>query len=197
MTTQALRPPRGAGLTTDQLISVDIRQWRREGWLDRNVTSLEWRNGEDTVFELSIMSHRDKVTLRYGSGESTQHQTIPLAWMKCHYGGERPWFLCGCGKQWAILYLQGKFACRQCHGLTYPSQREIPGKRATRSAEKIRKRLGWQPGPLSGRGEKPKWMHHSTYKALVERHDESVALTLREVSQSLGWDREQTEGQEG
>jgi len=51
------------------------------------------------------------------------------------------------------------FACRHCHQLAYFSSREDAGDRAARRrAERLRARLGWEPGILNGEGGKPKWM---------------------------------------
>ena len=71
-------------------------------------------------------------------------------------------FICpaaGCGRRVAILYGGGIFACRHCHQLAYFSSREDAGDRAARRrAERLRARLGWEPGILNGEGGKPKWM---------------------------------------
>ena len=93
----------------------------------------------ESVASIQVESGRDQVTLKYRSrsyGEewSNVHQTVPLEWTRCRFGGERPWFVCSvcsnghyCGRNVTRLYSAGKlFACRKCHGLAYASQRGIP-----------------------------------------------------------------------
>jgi len=50
--------------------------------------------------------------------------TIPLLSSLPHFGGERYWFRCDCGRRVGRLYLRDgapEFRCRQCLGLTYES----------------------------------------------------------------------------
>jgi hypothetical protein len=54
--------------------------------------------------------------------------------------------------------------------LAYPSQCENIGDRATRKADKIRDRMGWEPGILNSEGLKPKGMHWKTYERLCSIH---------------------------
>jgi len=70
------------------------------------------------------------------------------------------------------------FACRHCCRLAYHSQRETKDDRATRSAEKIRAKLNWQPGIINYPGDKPKGMHWKTYLRLMAayRDDANQAL---------------------
>src|ERR1700730_635478 len=56
----------------------------------------------------------------------------------------------GCGRRVAILYGGGIFACRRRYRLAYASSREEAGGRATRRADSLRARLGWEPGILNG-----------------------------------------------
>ena len=79
----------------------------------------------------------------------------------CNLGGSRAWFVCpavGCGRRVATLYGGGIFACRHCCQLAYASSREDAGGRATRRADRLRARLGWEPGILNGEVRSPKVM---------------------------------------
>jgi hypothetical protein len=54
-------------------------------------------------------------------------QTVRLAVTRPHFGGERFWFICECGKRVGRLYLPPKqtiFRCRVCYELTYRSAQE-------------------------------------------------------------------------
>lgn len=105
----------------------------------------------------------------WGGGKT--RMVVDLEWTPCNFGGMRPWFRCpGCGRRCAVLYWTGgRFLCRCCLGLAYPSQRESPAERAKRRAAKIRKRLGGDPWIHAPLPEKPPRMHWSTYWRLVER----------------------------
>jgi hypothetical protein len=83
----------------------------------------------------------------------------------------------------AILYGGGIFACRQCYQLAYASSREGPDGRAIRRADRIRSRLGWEPGILNGSGDKPKWMRWSTFNRLTAKHDQLVGLACASTMQ--------------
>lgn len=69
--------------------------------------------------------------------------------------------------------------CRHCHRLTYASTRETDDDRASRRANKIRRRLGWEPGILNAENGKPKGMHWDTYWRLVARHHETATESMR------------------
>jgi hypothetical protein len=51
------------------------------------------------------------------------------------------------------------------------SSRECAGDRAARRAERLRARLGWEPGILNGEGGKPKWMRWRTFERLAAEYD--------------------------
>ena len=86
----------------------------------------------------------------------------------------------------AILYGGGIFACRHCRQLAYASSREDAGGRATRRADKLRARLGWEPGILNGEGGKPKWMRWRTFERLAAGHDHFVGESLAEMALRFG-----------
>jgi hypothetical protein len=87
----------------------------------------------------------------------------------------------------AILYGGGVFACRHCHQLVYASQRETADDRATRRADKIREKLGWEAGILNGNGWKPKGMHWRNFERLTAEHDAFVEVLLAGIVQRFGF----------
>jgi hypothetical protein len=93
----------------------------------------------------------------------------------------------GCRRRVAILYGGTIFACRRCQQLAYDSTREDAGDRATRRADSIRERLGWEPGILNGGGPKPKWMRWRTFRRLVDQHDEHVSRSMHAVAVKFGF----------
>jgi hypothetical protein len=79
---------------------------------------------------------RGAIMLRYRTADSTGEEaelTIPLIVTRPYFGGLRYWFACpgdtpdgACGNRVRALYLppgETKFACRNCHDLTYASSR--------------------------------------------------------------------------
>lgn len=107
----------------------------------------------------------------------------------CHMGGVLHWFRCparGCGRRVAMLYGRAIFACRQCHHLVYPSQREKPTDRAIRRADRIREKLDWPRGILNGSDlGKPKGMHWRTYERLCREHDSLSGRALAGIMDHL------------
>lgn len=172
--------------TTDSYRWVDVRQWSREGLLRSGLTfTWHWLRDDEAIATIMVKTERGCVFLSY-SGRTYEEEwekmnySVALDWTACNFGGRRPWFLCpaiGCGRRVAILYGGKVFACRQCHRLAYRSQREILEDRAARRADRIRKRLDWEPGILNGTGFKPKGMHWKTYSRLCDKHN-----TYRDVS---------------
>jgi hypothetical protein len=125
-------------------------QWQEDG---KQVASIGVRVNATDMVTLIYRWRRDDVW----RDESIQ---IRLAKTACHYGGERPWFICPhCGRQAAILYLaSGKWFCRKSLKLTYASQSEDNLDRLNRKKSKLDSRL-------QGSG-KPKGMHQRTYDRL-------------------------------
>jgi len=92
----------------------------------------------------------------------------------------------GCGRRVAVLHGGRMFACRQCNDLAYRSQREADDDRATRRADTIRRRLGWEAGILNGNGWKPKGMHWRTFERLQAGHDTHYNAALAGMAAKLG-----------
>ena len=185
----------GASDTTDDYRSIDVRRWRRDGLLSPHQSfGWQWSRHGEVVASIQVRTEPDRVILTYrhrSGGSDWQDESYPvcLDWTTCHLGGQRPWFLCparGCGRRVAILYGGAIFACRHCYRLAYPSQRETDGDRAARRADRIRERLGWEPGILNGNGLKPKGMHWRTFERLTAEHDAYVEKSLAGMAQQFG-----------
>jgi len=185
----------GVNDTTDDYRSIDVRRWRRDGLLDAHQSfGWQWSRHGEVVASIRVRTEPDRVILTYrhrSGGEDWQDESYPvyLDWTPCHLGGQRPWFLCparGCGRRVAILYGGAIFACRHCYRLAYLSQRETDDDRAARRADRIRERLGWEPGILNGNGLKPKGMHWRTFERLTAEHDVFVEESLAGMAQRFG-----------
>jgi hypothetical protein len=171
--------------TTDECQSIDVRYLHRNGLLQPGHSfSLRWsRAGRQSGSIGGVAHDDDRVTFFYhhrrGSGGEWEEvkKTVALEWTPCNFGGQRPWFLCpgaGCGRRVAVLYGPGKyFLCRHCYDLRYESQREDKTHRALRRAQKIRERLGGSANMMEPFPERPKGMHHKTYRRMSWKHHEA------------------------
>jgi len=189
----------GAKGTTTDYLALDIRRWQRDGLLSPYRSfGWQWSRQREPFASIQVRTEPARVILTYrhrtGGGEwKNESYPVYLEWTPCHLGGQRPWFLCparACGRRVAILYGGGIFACRHCYQLAYPSQRESDDERATRRADRIRDKLGWEPGILNGRGWKPKGMHWRTFDRLASQYDAFVQEALLGMSERLRMRRE-------
>ncbi len=183
---------RGGRDVTADYRRFDVRQLQRArvltpGWRGRWCW---YRRGEKRA-EINIEVGEASIQLRYRAtdrGEWKDYDyTVRLSRSSCHYGGERPWFLCPhCGRRVAILYGGAVFACRHCRGLAYEVQREDVIDRIARRADAIRERLSWEAGILNADGWKPKGMHWRTFWRLKAEHDQLKGGALGAWAKRLG-----------
>lgn len=181
--------------TVEDYRLIDVRQWQREGLLDGERSfSWRWSRHGEVIASIGVQNEPGQLILSYKhrtSGGEWKDEAYPvkLDWTDCHLGGARPWFLCpvsGCSRRVAILYAGEVFACRHCLRLAYPSQREMDLDRVVRRADRIRDRLGWEPGILNGPGPKPKGMHWRTFEGLSAAHDAYVDMAVRGAEKRFG-----------
>lgn len=185
----------GAKDTTSNYQSIDVRRWHKDGLLNSiRAFNWQWTCNGDVIASIGVRPEPGRVNLVYrhkANGGEWQEMSYPimLEWTSCNFGGERPWFLCpasGCGRRVAILYGGRIFACRHCYQLAYASQRETYDERAVRKADRIREKLGWEPGILNGSGWKPKGMHWKTFQRLNAQHDVFVQSSLAGMAARFG-----------
>ena len=141
---------------------LDIRKITRKGLLvPGNGFSWQWLVNDRQVAGISIrvnFDHGMLLSYRMKSTGEVVEQRVQTQTSLCHLGGQRHWFICPrCSKRVAVLYAPGRyFACRQCGGLGYTTQKEGIGDRASTKADKLRKRMGWEAGILNGNPASPK-----------------------------------------
>jgi hypothetical protein len=170
---------------------LDIRKIMRKGLLAPGSSfSWQWTVNDRQVAAIRIWVDRESLVLSYrmkSTGEVVE-QRVQMHTTPCHLGGQRHWFTCPrCRKRVAVLYAPGRyFACRQCGGLGYATQKEGAGDRAATRADKLRKRLGWEAGILNGQGGKPKGMQWETFLRLKSQHDALVQISLQDMARQLG-----------
>jgi hypothetical protein len=144
---------------------------------------------------IGLRAELDRLHLSYrvrmGGGDwDDVAESVRIVRVGCRYGGARPYFICpgvvngkACGRRVAKLYGPSRyFLCRHCYRLAHASQSENALDRTLRRANKIRQRLGGDPGMASRFPPKPKGMWWRTYDDLraqvfdAEMHaDEALA----------------------
>lgn len=163
--------------------SIDVNRLHkagclRPGWLG----GWQWTRNGEKVASIGLRADADRLILSYrcriaGGEWQDIEEPVRVLRLSCRFGGSRPYFQCpgvvngaACGRRVAKLYLSGRyFLCRHCYGLANASQSEGTWDRALRRANKIRLRLGGDPGLASPFPERPKGMWQRTYERLSER----------------------------
>lgn len=181
--------------TTDDYRQLDVHRLHRTGYLApyrsfvwqwlRNGVRISWVN-IDTEPGCIVINYRHR---RRSAEWQDGRSIVPLVWTPCNFGGQRPWFICpvaGCGRRVASLYAGCVFGCRRCFRLAYQCQRETYGDRASRRADKIRERLGWEAGILNYAGDRPKGMHWRTFWRLTHQQDTFARVSFVEAAQRFG-----------
>ena len=188
------RPGYAGKDTTEDSMPLDIRRLARAGALAPGRScNWQWTVNDRVQSSIRIEAEVWQVTLVYNHTPRDRpavaiRQIVALETTPCTLGGVRPWFRCpACARRVAVIYGVARlFACRRCKGLAYASQAEAQDDRALRSADRIRKKLGWIPGVAHGHGSKPGGMHWLTFCRLCTRHDSLVQVSLAGTVKKLG-----------
>jgi hypothetical protein len=191
------RPSGGGKVTAEACRSIDVNRLRREGVLSAGwYGGWEWKRNGEQVSSISIRGGDDRIVLSYRSRIGSEEwqdveEPIPIRWMPCRFGGRRPYFVCpgivngvACSRHVVKLYCAGRYyLCRHCYRLTHASRNEDSCHRALRRANKIRMRLGGEPGDEAIIPGRPKGMWRKTYDRLFDaaianqsRADERLTL---------------------
>jgi len=190
---------RGGRREVEDVRSVDVRRWHRDGLLEGRddagaVTRHRWRwtdaAGRPTA-SITFDTRPDDVTLLYRQTSRERatdiRQRVALAWMPLHFGGARPWFVCPlCRRRVALLYLLNPPACRHCHRLSYRSRNQTDTDRGIDQCHKLQERHGGQHGALGELGPRPKGMHRTTWARIEARHERSRRRALATMAHRLG-----------
>jgi hypothetical protein len=183
--------PSGSGRSTVEACrSIDVNRLHREGCLRSGwCGGWQWRREGENVASINLRTDADRLHLSYrvrigGGNWDDVTETVLIIRVPRRLGGSRPYFICpgvmngiACGRRVGKLHGPGRyFLCRHCYRLANISQREGKGDRALRRANKIRQRLGGDPGMATPFPEKPKGMWRRTYERLCERAFEAETL---------------------
>ena len=183
------RPASGRN-TVEGSRSIDLLKLHRAGCLEPGwAGAWQWTQDGEPVAWIGLRAEEHRLVLTYhyrrGGGEWEDiEEPVPLAWQPCRFGGRRPYFICpgvvngtACLRRVLKLYGTGKyFLCRHCYRLSYGSQGEDRFDRAMRRANRIRRRLGGEPGTAAPFPERPKGMHQRTYDRLMAQVLEAEEL---------------------
>ena len=140
-----------------------------------------WTRGREKVASINLRAEEDGLLLSYrvriaGGDWEDVEETVRIVRVPCRFGGTRPYFICPgvvngtpCGRRVVKLHGPGRyFLCRHCYRLAHTSQSESAWDRALRRANRIRMRLGGEPGMAAPFPSRPKGMWRRTYERLRE-----------------------------
>ena len=166
--------------TVESSPSIDINRLHQEGCLHHGWWGgRQWTRDGEKVSSINLRTEEDRLHLSYrvriaGGDWEDVKETVRIVRIRCRFGGTRPYFICPgvvndilCGRRVAKLHGSGRyFLCRHCYRLAHASQSEGQWDRALRRVNKIRMRLGGEPGMAAPFPPRPKGMWRRTYERL-------------------------------
>ncbi len=169
--------------------AIDVNNLLQQGALRPGVCrTINWSSvdewgGTEQRASIGVVATPRGITLHYTTTDyddsRREHDyTVPVVWVRCNFGGKRPYFICpgvvndvSCGRRVAKLYTPptgSYFLCRHCHNLTYYGCNESgdPHFTAVRRTKRAARKLGLDnPEGVYGM-ERPKGMHTRTFRRL-------------------------------
>lgn len=180
----AVMTTRTKGSTAEHL-SLCVNKLSRAGRLEPGTEGAwHWRSAAgSSAITVACIDH-GSLNLAYRRQGRDYQLPVRLERTPCRFGGSRSWFACpSCGRRCGKLYMQGKFVCRLCAQLNYPSQQEthcVYGQ----VYQYRRQRLGCFSDMVSvpaQRIPKPKSMHWRTFSKHI---DELIQLERKALVQT-------------
>ena len=170
--------------------SIDVNRLHKTGCLSAGWSGgWQWTRDGEKVAWINLRAEADRLHLAYrvriaGGEWQDVEEAVRIVRVPCRLGGARSYFICpgvvngvACGRRVAKLHGPGRyFLCRHCYRLAHASQSEGGWDRALRRANKIRQRLGGDPGMAAPFPKKPKGMWRRTYERLREQAFEAEML---------------------
>jgi len=132
-----------------------------------NIPSTFTCHGKDGKTLLSIYMTKEAITPKV---EGYEPASLPIETVKCHFGGERYYIRCTCGKRYQKLYMCcGFLVCRKCLGAQYESQSTGSFLTFCKRQDKVDAVMKRKDPNWDGLG-RPPYMHRSTYHKLMTAH---------------------------
>lgn len=169
-------------LKAEQRLKVDIRNWRKLGYLiDGQSFAWQWSRGGEVTGNIGVSVSSDSVRLGYTAQGRDASQTIRTTTTPCRYGGAQTWFHCPCCSRRAmVLFMRAeRFACRQCQKVSYTSQSGSAHDRAIAQYHQLHALI---------EAGKPKWQRWETFNRLEDRFERvnvQVNCSLMQLVQKL------------
>lgn len=167
---------------TDEFHKLDLADFKRawfERWRSGTVT---WSRGGHKTGSITYRLAPDHMLLEYSvtrQGEKVPiNERFDFAFTEQPFGGRRRWIVCrSCQRRCRVLYGGTYFRFRQCYRATYPSQYEFIRLPGISRVDRVRDKLGGDPGLINPFPRKPKGMYWRTYIRL-EREDRVASERL-------------------
>lgn len=169
---------------------VDLRVLRRAKLLragECTYTTLNWGNQAPEALTVRIfidLSDVGDASMRVtrGGGEDIGKQRVEIECVPCPFGGFRYYFVCPLsgGRCEQVFLLDGIFASRKAHKLTYASQGEDELARARRKVRKLHRQLSGDTRYAQPRGHN-RWRTIQRIKAAEQERRMLYRKRLRDL----------------